>query len=89
MAVFGQVKQEVIHKHRIHDGDTGSSEVQIALLTKRIEHLTQHFQTHVKDHSSRRGLIKIVNQRRRLLDYLKRHHTDRYAKLILDLGIKK
>lgn len=89
MAVFGQVKQELIQKHRIHESDTGSSEVQVAILTKRIEGLTQHFQTHVKDHSSRRGLIKLVNQRRRLLDYLKRHHTDRYSRLIQDLGIKK
>jgi small subunit ribosomal protein S15 len=82
-------KQDVIKKFSHHDGDTGSAEVQIALLTERITHLTEHFKTHTKDHHSRRGLLKLVGQRRRLLDYLKSKSVDRYRKLIDTLGIRK
>ena len=82
-------KQETIGKFSTHEGDTGSPEVQVALLTERINYLTEHFKTHVKDHHSRRGLLKIVSQRRRLLDYLKRVSVERYRKLIATLGIRK
>ena len=82
-------KQETIKTHRTHDTDTGSPEVQIALLTERISHLTEHFKTHAKDHHSRRGLLKLVGQRRRLLDYLKSKSVDRYRSLIDTLGIRK
>jgi small subunit ribosomal protein S15 len=89
MPVVGQEKKDLITKYKIHESDSGSSEVQVAILTKRIDSLTQHFETHKKDHASRRGLIKLVSKRRRLLEYLKTHHTDRYAKLIGDLGLRK
>ena len=82
-------KTEVIGSYKTHDGDTGSPEVQVALLSERISYLTEHFKTHVKDHHSRRGLLKLVGQRRRLLDYLKRKDGDRYAELIKRLGIRK
>lgn len=82
-------KTSVIGSFRTHDADTGSPEVQVALLSERITYLTEHFKTHVKDHHSRRGLLKLVGQRRRLLDYLKRKDTDRYAELIKKLGIRK
>jgi small subunit ribosomal protein S15 len=82
-------KSELIGSYRTHDGDTGSPEVQVALLSERINYLTEHFKTHVKDHHSRRGLLKLVGQRRRLLDYLKRKNADRYAELIHKLGIRK
>ena len=82
-------KTEVIGSYRTHDYDTGSPEVQVALLSERISYLTEHFKTHVKDHHSRRGLLKLVGQRRRLLDYLKRKDADRYAELIRKLGIRK
>lgn len=82
-------KSEVIGSYRTHDTDTGSPEVQIALLSERISYLTEHFKTHVKDHHSRRGLLKLVGKRRRLLDYLKRKDVDRYAELIKKLGIRK
>ena len=82
-------KSEVIGTYRTHEGDTGSPEVQVALLSERINYLTEHFKTHVKDHHSRRGLLKLVGQRRRLLDYLKRKDADRYAELIQRLGIRK
>ena len=82
-------KQEVIKKFAIHDGDTGSPEVQVALLTERIGYLTEHFKTHAKDHHSRRGLLKLVGQRRRLLDYLRIKNIERYRKLISELGIRK
>jgi len=82
-------KQEVIKKFRQHDGDTGSPEVQIALLTERIGYLTEHFKTHSKDHHSRRGLLKLVGQRRRLLDYLKSKNLERYRGVIQSLGIRK
>src|SRR6478735_6397964 len=84
-----QQKKEVVEQFRLHPSDTGSPEVQIALLSKRIDYLTEHFKTHVKDHHSRRGLLKLVGQRRRLLDYLKRKDADRYAELIRKLGIRK
>ena len=90
MASFASTrKRDVITKFAQHDGDTGSPEVQIALLTERITHLTEHFKVHAKDHHSRRGLLKLVGQRRRLLDYLKSKNVDRYRKLIESLGIRK
>jgi small subunit ribosomal protein S15 len=82
-------KTEVISTHRKHESDTGSPEVQVALLSDRISYLTEHFKTHEKDHHSRRGLLKLVQQRRTLLDYLKRKDIDRYADLIHKLGIRK
>ena len=82
-------KASLIEKFATHEGDTGSPEVQIALLTERINYLTEHFKTHKKDHHSRRGLLKLVSQRRRLLDYLKSSNLDRYRKLINTLGIRK
>ncbi len=82
-------KKGVIEKHKLHEKDTGSPEVQIALLTERIIYLTGHFKTHKKDHHSRQGLLKIVNQRRSLLNYLKRNNPPKYRKLIDELGIRK
>jgi len=84
-----QQKTEIIASHRTHGSDTGSPEVQIALLSGRIDYLTEHFKTHVKDHHSRRGLLMLVGQRRRLLDYLKRSDFDRYKEIIQKLGIRK
>ena len=82
-------KQEIINSFKKHDTDTGSPEVQIAILTERIIYLTEHFKTHKKDHHSRRGLLKLVGQRRRLLDYLKGKELDRYKKVIERLGIRR
>ena len=82
-------KKEIIQKYQTHEGDTGSPEVQIALLSVRIAYLTDHFRIHKKDHHSRRGLLKIVSQRRRLLDYLKSRSVDRYRTLIQSLGIRR
>lgn len=82
-------KSEIIEKHKRHEGDTGSPEVQIALLTRRITDLTEHFKTHKHDHHSRRGLLKLVGQRRRLLDYLRHKDVERYKSLIGTLGIRK
>jgi small subunit ribosomal protein S15 len=82
-------KKDVVAKFATHEGDTGSPEVQIALMTERIAYLTEHFKNHAKDHHSRRGLLKLVGQRRRLLDYLKRSHLERYRVLINNLGIRK
>jgi small subunit ribosomal protein S15 len=82
-------KTDIIGNYRTHEGDTGSPEVQVALLSERITYLTEHFKTHAKDHHSRRGLLKLVGQRRRLLDYLKDKNVDRYADLIRRLGIRK
>lgn len=82
-------KQEIINSFKKHDTDTGSPEVQIAILTERITYLTEHFKTHKKDHHSRRGLLKLVGQRRRLLDYLKGKELDRYKKVIERLGIRR
>ncbi len=82
-------KQEIINTFKKHDSDTGSPEVQIAILTERITYLTEHFKIHKKDHHSRRGLLKLVGQRRRLLDYLKGKEVDRYKKVIEQLGIRR
>ncbi|MFT5695213.1 MAG: small subunit ribosomal protein S15 [Myxococcota bacterium] len=87
--ISGEVKKEVINEFKRADGDSGSSEVQIALLTRRIADLSGHFKDHVKDHHSRRGLLKIVSQRRRLLDFLKRDDIERYAALIGKLGLRR
>lgn len=84
-----QKKQEIINTHKLHEGDTGSPEVQIAILTERITYLTEHFKVHKKDHHSRRGLLKIVGQRRRLLDYLKKKDVERYRNIIEKLGIRR
>jgi small subunit ribosomal protein S15 len=89
MALLPDRKTEIIHSFRTHDADTGSPEVQIALLTERIGYLTDHFKTHKKDHHSRRGLLKLVSQRRRLLDYVRSRNVDRYRKIIDELGIRK
>ena len=89
MALNKERKTELIGSYRTHESDTGSPEVQVAILSERIGYLTEHFKTHAKDHHSRRGLLKLVGQRRRLLDYLKRKNTDRYADLIKRLGIRK
>ena len=82
-------KDEIIKEFRTHDGDTGSPEVQVALLSERIQSLSEHFNVHSKDHHSRRGLLKLVGKRRRLLNYLKRNHVSRYRTLIQRLGIRK
>jgi small subunit ribosomal protein S15 len=82
-------KQEIIEKFKIHERDTGSSKVQIALLTKRINGLTEHFKAHPKDHHSRRGLLKMVGQRRRFLSYLKKKDPVQYTVLIQELGLRK
>jgi len=89
MTMQVEKKAEVVSKFRVHEKDTGSPEVQVALLSERINHLTEHFKTHKKDHHSRRGLLKLVGQRRRLLDYLKNKDLNRYKKLIDGLGIRK
>jgi small subunit ribosomal protein S15 len=89
MRIAQNQKQELIGQFKLHDADTGSPEVQVALLSKRIDHLTEHFKVHVKDHHSRRGLLRLVGQRRRLLDYLKKSDFDRYRSLIQRLGIRK
>jgi small subunit ribosomal protein S15 len=82
-------KTELIKSFETHEKDTGSPEVQIAILTERITYLTEHFKVHAKDHHSRRGLLMLVGQRRRLLDYVKRKDNDRYAAIIKRLGIRK
>ncbi len=89
MALVQEKKTELVQKYRRHDKDTGSPEVQVALLSERITYLTEHFKTHTKDHHSRRGLLKLVGQRRRLLDYLKTVDQNRYKSLIDQLGIRK
>jgi len=89
MGIALQQKQGVIEQFRLHQADTGSPEVQVALLSQRIDHLTGHFKNHVKDHHSRRGLLKMVGQRRRLLDYLKDNDFERYQSLIQRLGIRR
>ncbi len=89
MALSKDKKTEIIGTYKTHDGDTGSPEVQVALLSERITYLTEHFKVHAKDHHSRRGLLQLVGQRRRLLDYLKGKDSDRYAELIRRLGIRK
>jgi small subunit ribosomal protein S15 len=82
-------KTEIITSYRLHDKDTGSPEVQIAILSERIGYLTEHFRVHTKDHHSRRGLLKLVGQRRKLLDYLKKSNRERYETIISRLGIRK
>ncbi len=89
MTLTKERKTEVIESYRTHDSDTGSPEVQVAILTARITYLTDHFKTHKKDHHSRRGLLKLVGQRRRLLDYLKDKDIGRYRELIQRLGIRR
>jgi small subunit ribosomal protein S15 len=89
MGIAPQQKQGVIEQFRVHQSDTGSPEVQVALLSQRIDYLTHHFKIHAKDHHSRRGLLKLVGQRRRLLDYLKKSDFERYQALIQRLGIRK
>jgi len=84
-----ELKKGLIERSRVHPTDTGSPEVQVALLSERIGYLNNHFQTHRKDHASRRGLVIMVGKRRRLLEYLKRQNPDRYRKLIESLGIRK
>ena len=82
-------KAATITEHRLHESDTGSPEVQVALLTERINHLTEHLKTHKKDHHSRRGLLMLVGRRRRLLDYVKRNDVERYRALIARLGLRR
>lgn len=89
MALTKDKKTELIGSYRTHDSDTGSPEVQVAILSERIAYLTEHFKGHAKDHHSRRGLLKLVGQRRRLLDYLRGKSVDRYRKLIDNLGLRK
>lgn len=89
MSLEKETKSNLIEKFRTHESDTGSPEVQVALLTERINTLTGHFKDHKKDHSSRRGLLKLVGQRRRLLNYLKKKDFERYRSLIGELGIRK
>ena len=89
MTLSSDDKTGIISKHRLHDSDSGSPEVQIALLTERIIYLTEHFKTHKKDHHSRRGLLKLVGRRRRLLDYLKANKVERYRAIIKELGLRK
>ena len=89
MAIDKAQKQNIINDYRLHDGDTGSPEVQIALLSTRISYLTEHFKSHKNDHHSRRGLLKLVSQRRKLLNYLKVSDSERYENVIKRLGIRK
>lgn len=89
MSILTEKKAAIVAKHKQHDSDTGSPEVQVALITSRITQLTEHFKTHAKDHHSRRGLLKLVGQRRRLLDYLKRTDVERYRKLVGELNLRK
>ena len=89
MSITVEEKAKLIKEYATKEGDTGSPEVQIALLTERIKYLTEHFKTHKKDHHSRRGLLKLVGQRRRLLDYLKDRDIESYRQLIKNLGIRR
>ncbi|MGA1862295.1 30S ribosomal protein S15 [Deferribacter thermophilus] len=89
MALDAVKKKEIIEKFKRHEGDTGSPEVQVALLTERINNLTEHFKQHPKDHHSRRGLLMLVGQRRKLLDYLRKKDFNRYKNLIEALGLRK
>ncbi len=89
MVLTPTVKKEIIDRFKLNEKDTGSSEVQIALLTNRIIYLTDHFKVHKKDHHSRRGLLKLVGQRRRLLNYLKKRDVEKYRTIIKQLGIRK
>ncbi len=89
MSLTVEKKQEIVSKHGRVPGDTGSAEVQIALLTARVNELTEHLRTHKKDHHSRRGLLMLVGQRRRLLRYLERTNLDRYRSLVTELGLRR
>ena len=89
MSLTKETKGTIINQYRVHPSDTGSPEVQIAILSERITYLTEHFKTHQKDHASRRGLMKIVGKRRRLLDYLRGNSVERYREVIGRLGIRK
>jgi len=89
MALPKEAKSEVIGKYRLHDKDSGSPEVQIALLTERINNLTEHFRVHKKDFASRRGLLKLVGRRRKLLDYLKKSRIEKYREIIKELNLRK
>ena len=89
IAIIGETKKKIVEEHRVHDGDTGSAEVQIALLTARIDHLAEHLRTHKKDHASRRGLLKMVGKRSSLLKYLSRTAPSRYRGIIGKLGLRK
>jgi small subunit ribosomal protein S15 len=89
MALEKEKKENIIGQYKLHDGDTGSPEVQIALISERLNDLNMHFQTHKKDHHSRRGLLKLVGQRRKLLSYLKAVDKERYDKLVKQLGLRK
>jgi small subunit ribosomal protein S15 len=89
MALDQDQKNEIIGKYKLHDKDSGSAEVQIALLSERIRVLTEHFQTHKKDHASRRGLLKLVGRRRKLLDYLKNKKIESYRELLKELNLRK
>ena len=89
MKLSKEEKGKIMQNYKIHDKDTGSSTVQIALLTKRINDLTEHFKVHKKDHHSRHGLLKLVSQRRRFLDYLKRQDPEKYSNIIKELGLRR
>jgi len=89
MSITLEDKRILISKYKLHDSDTGSPEVQVAILTHRISNLTEHFKVHKKDHHSRRGLLKLVGQRRRLLNYVKRKNVNRYRTLIKSLGLRR
>ena len=89
MTINNEEKKSIIDSYKLHDSDTGSSEVQVAILTERIKYLTEHFKTHAKDHHSRRGLLKLVGRRRRLLNYLKKTNVNKYRELIERLGIRR
>jgi small subunit ribosomal protein S15 len=89
MSLTKDDKQSIIGKFKIHEEDSGSPEVQVALLTERIRYLTDHFRVHKRDHASRRGLLRMVGQRRRLLDYLKATEVERYRKIVKELGLRR
>lgn len=89
MSLTKEEKQEIMEKYKLHDHDTGSPEVQIAIFTEKIKHLNEHLKTHKKDHASRRGLLKMVGKRRSLLDYLKKNSADRYLEIVNKLGLRK
>ena len=89
MGLYAEQKKELLGKFGLHPTDTGSPEIQIALLSERIKYLTEHFKTHQKDHHSRRGLLKLVGQRKRMLSYLRKKDAERYRTLIQELGIRK
>ncbi len=89
MPLTSESKKEIIGQFQVHEKDSGSPEVQIALLTERISYLTDHFKVHKKDHHSRRGLLRLVGRRRRLLDYLKSNQIDRYRVIVKELGLRK